>query len=377
MTKLRKAIGILIVLVFSFSVIGCGSKSVAVVNGEKIAQTELDKQMTIKKAALEQQGASFTGQQGEGMIKALEQQTLEEMIQQKLLMQAAKKEGLEPTKAEIDKELASIKSRFGGDKAFNDAIKQFKYTVEDVKEKLAFDLAYTKLFDKVTADVKVTEKDAKDYYDKNKEYIKDPIMIEARAILVKFDDPQQQAMQGQPPAKVGRTQEEAEKLAKDIIKQLDNGTSFNKLAEEKSEDDRFKADGGLVKDAEGKSLYVKGTVMPAEFDQAAEGLKAGSYTKEPVKTSQGYYIIKLETLKPEKQLTFEEAKDRMLKDLPLIRKQEKFNEYFTNLQKSAKIENNLTKDAEKSPAGAENPSTGTQDPSSDSGQLPPNHPTIE
>lgn len=372
MFNFKKAVSVAVMLTLAFTVAGCSTNTVAVVNGEKITKTELKRSLDIKKIALEQQGAKFTGEQGEMMVKALEQQTLEELIQQKILFQAAKKESVLPTKAEVNKELEAIKTQFGGAKAFEDALKQFKYTNKDIEEKLTFDIAYQKLFEKVTKDIKVTEKEAKTYYDQNKAMIKAPAKIKARAILIKFDDPNQQAMNGQPPAKVGRNEQEAEKLAKDIISQLNDGASFEKLAKEKSEDERFKKDGGLIKDTKGNAPYEKSTVMPQEFDQAAEALKAGKYTEKPVKTPQGFYIIKLESLTPEKQLTFDEAKKRIIEDLPMVRKQEKFNEYFTKLEKSAKVENKLAKKAteENKKNGQE---TG-QDSTSGGGQLPPGHP---
>lgn len=345
MHKIKKIAALLIVLVFSITVIGCSSKTVAEVNGEKITRDHLDQRMKKEKLALEQQGASFTGQEGQMMLKALEQQTLKRMIDQILITQTAQKEGVYPSKKEIEQKVKEIVDRFGGEKEFEDALKQYNYTRQDIEDKVAFETAYTQLYDKITADVKVSDTEVKDWYDNNKERYKDPAKIGARAILVKFDDPEQSSVMGQPAPKVGRNEEDARKLAEDIIKELDKGTDFAKLAKEKSEDDVSKEEGGLVKDLAGNSPYSKGMAMPPQFDEAAMALDKGEYTKAPVKTSQGFYIIKLESLTPEKQLTFEEAKERIEQELPTVKKQQMFAQYIEGVKQKAKIDNKLAQDA--------------------------------
>jgi parvulin-like peptidyl-prolyl isomerase len=342
MNKIKKIIILMIVLIFSISVVGCGVKSVAEVNGEKITRDQLDKRIKKIQLALEQQGASFTGTQGISMLKALEKQTLDEMIDQTLLMQAAKKEAVIPSKAEAAKAIADIKTRFGGETKFNEALKQYGYTVAELEEMWTSDTSRSKLFDKITANISVTDDEIKQWYDKNTSKYKDPVKIKARTIMFKFDNPDQPAaMGGQQAPKVGRTEAAAQKLAEDIIKQLKGGADFAKLATEKSEDDRSKTDGGLVKDFSGKSPYPKGAAMSTEFDAAATALKPGQYSKTPVKTPQGYYVIKLEEIVPEKQLSLDEAKAKIREELLASKKQKRFNDYVTELKKTAKIVNNL------------------------------------
>lgn len=362
MRNIKRIIALVIVLIFSIAVVGCGSKSVATVNGEKITQTDLDKRMAKVKLSLEQQGASFSGQQGQQMLKALEQQTLDEMITQALITQDAKKQNVYPTKNDIKKAVDDIIASFGGEDKFNEALKTYNYTKAEIEDLKAFDMARTGLFNKVTADVKVTDSDIQQWYDTHKDTYKDPAKIKARTIFIKFDDPAAANPAGQT-AKVGRSDADAKKLAEDIIKQLDSGKDFAALAKEKSEDDRSKADGGLIKDPSGSDTYAKGTVMPAEFDNAAAALKVGAYTDAPVKTTGGYFIIKLEALTQEKQQTFEEAKAKIQQDLPAQRKQEKFTEYLTKMRNSAKIENKLAAEAPKTQGGGQ--------------ELPAGHPSVD
>ena len=71
-------------------------------------------------------------------------------------------------------------------------------------------------------------------------------------------------------------EEEALKKANDLIKKLDNGEDFEKLAKENSDDEGTKEKGGVL------DPFGHGS-MVTEFEEAALQLKDGEYTKEPVK----------------------------------------------------------------------------------------------
>lgn len=362
MRNFKRIVAVLLVLIFSITIVGCGSKSLATVNGEKITKAELDKRMKKVKLSMESQGVSFSGQQGQMMLKALEKQTLDDMITQALIIQAAKKEGVYPSQSDVKKAIDEIIASFGGEQKFNEALKTYSYTKKEIEELKTFDMARINLFNKVTADVKVTDEDIKKWYEDNKADYKDPAKIKAKAILLKFDNPQLSQMTGQEAPKVNRTEEQARKVAEDIIKELDKGADFAKLAKEKSEDDATKAEGGQLKGMDGSDTYAKGTF---EFDEELSNLTVGQYGKTPIKTMQGFYIVKLEALTPEKQLTFEEAKPRIEQEVPAARKQEKFSDYLTKLRNSSKIENKLEQEV---------PDQTQQNAPGGNGQLPPGHP---
>ncbi len=80
-----------------------------------------------------------------------------------------------------------------------------------------------------------------------------------------------------------KTKEEAEK----IIKELDGGADFQKLANEHTSDPSGKTNGGDL------GYFGPGQMVP-EFDKAAQALAVGAYTKEPVQTQFGWHVIKVE-----------------------------------------------------------------------------------
>ena len=79
-----------------------------------------------------------------------------------------------------------------------------------------------------------------------------------------------------------KTKQEAE----DVIKQLDKGADFAKLAKEKSTGPSAAKGGEL-------GYFTKGQMVPA-FEEAAFALKPGQYTEEPVKTQFGWHVIQVE-----------------------------------------------------------------------------------
>ena len=103
-----------------------------------------------------------------------------------------------------------------------------------------------------------------------------------------------------------KAENNAKKLAKEVIEKLNNGEDFKELAKTYSKDDSNKDNGGSL----GK--FNKGD-MVAEFETAAFALKVDEYTKEPVKTSYGYHIIKKTKEHEKKKL--EEVKEEIIETL--------------------------------------------------------------
>ena len=105
---------------------------------------------------------------------------------------------------------------------------------------------------------------------------------------------------------VSKLYEEALSKAKDIIKKLKNGESFDDLAKEYSDDTSNKDKGGDLG-------YFNTGDMLEEFEKAAFALKKGKYTTTPVKTKYGYHII-LKTDEKEKP-SLEDKKEEIINTL--------------------------------------------------------------
>lgn len=121
----------------------------------------------------------------------------------------------------------------------------------------------------------ITEKDIEEYYEN--ETVGD---IEASHILITVD-----VKDDATDEEKEKAENNAKKKAEEVIEKLNKGEDFSELAKTYSKDDSNKDNGGAL----GK--FNKGD-MVSEFETAAFALKVDEYTKEPVKTSYGYHIIK-------------------------------------------------------------------------------------
>lgn len=181
------------------------------------------------------------------------------------------------TKA-IENQIEEIKKTYGSnDQIFEQIIKQV-YNVESVDElKAILSLDYKRdlaIKDYVKEKV-VTDEEVTTYYDTK--VIGD---VKASHILIKPN-----AKDSDSEETKTKKENEAKKKAEEIIKKLDNGEDFAKLAKKYSDDKGTASKGGNL------GYFNMDDDFEENFVSAAAALKKGAYSKEPVKTKYGYEII--------------------------------------------------------------------------------------
>jgi peptidyl-prolyl cis-trans isomerase C len=97
-----------------------------------------------------------------------------------------------------------------------------------------------------------------------------------------------------------KTKEEADKIVKD----LDGGAEFEKLANEHTTDPSGKTSGGDL------GYFGPGQMVP-EFEKAAFDIEVGSYGKEPVQTQFGWHVIKVEDKRARQPPAFDMVKEQV------------------------------------------------------------------
>ncbi|HFK1764193.1 peptidylprolyl isomerase [Bacillus wiedmannii] len=168
---------------------------------------------------------------------------------------------------DVNKEVQKAKKQYGDQ--FATVLENNRLKDEaDFKNQIKFKLAMNEAIKK-----SVTEKDVKDHYKPE---------IKASHILVSDENE-----------------------AKEIKKKLDAGASFEELAKQESQD-------LLSKDKGGDLGYFHSGTMTPEFETTAYKLKIDQIS-EPVKSPNGYHIIKL-TGKKDLQ-PYDEVKDSIRKNL--------------------------------------------------------------
>ena len=154
----------------------------------------------------------------------------------------------------------------------------FKAQLARLKDELLANYATEKLI----AEVKVSDKECRDYYEANKEQFISDEKVEASHILVKDE-------------------ELANKLLSDI---KDGKVSFEDCARENSTCPSGKGGGALG--AFGRGQMVK------EFEDAAFAMNIGDISDAPVKTQFGYHIIKITSKIDKETIPYESIADEIM-----------------------------------------------------------------
>jgi parvulin-like peptidyl-prolyl isomerase len=268
-------------LVLAVALISCSQKAteqkgpyLAKVGNTTITQADYDKEF---KTLPEYAQQLFSDEQGK-------QKFLDEIVNKEILYQEALKKGLDKTP-------------------------DFQKKLEDFKKITLV----TQLFEKeIISKAKVSDQDAKDYYDKHKEEFVPTTQIKASHILVKTEDE-----------------------AKKVLERLKKGEKFADIAKAVS------IDAGSAKNGGDLGYFSKGQMVP-EFEKAAASLNVDDISV-PVKTQFGYHIIKVTDKKKGAPIEFEKIKDMIVQKLSGEKQKGAFEQYVGDLKKNYKVE--INKDA--------------------------------
>lgn len=328
---------VMLVLSMVLAAAGCGKgKAVATVNGEVITQQQLDQMVGEMKQYYKSQGLDLDANKDAEMMETVKSMTLEQLITQTLLLQEAKKMGIKLAPGDIDKEIARYKEQMTEEK-FDSFLKNNNISEARLRSMIEKDLLISGLQDKLLEDIKpATGEQAKEYYDKNKSEFVTPVSYQVRHILAMIPEDQSDK---------NKADLEARTKIQAVLEQLKQGKDFSELARQKSEDPGTASQGGLF-------VFSPGEAVP-EFERAAKALKPGEFTSEPVKTTYGYHIIKMEKVTPEKQKSFDEVKAGLVDKLTNDAKQEKVSNFVEEARHKADIVNNLAKPEDQKPADEE------------------------
>ena len=187
-------LAILLCALVSFALAGCGgggddkvpTDAVAVVDGQEIAKTDYDALIAQAKKSYKNQKRDFP-KAGSQEFQTLKNQAVQFLVQREQFEQEAENLDVNVTDKQVDARLAQIqKQYFGGDKKkYEKQLKAQGLTDEQVRNDIRAQIISEKIFAKVTKDVKVTDKQIEDYYNKNKAQYSQPESRDVRHILVK------------------------------------------------------------------------------------------------------------------------------------------------------------------------------------------------
>jgi len=307
LTKKLFALGLAVALTALAAVaVGCGGglpkSAVAKVGTVLITQDQFNERQTIY---INTGKAPDKGKQPKEW-KSFQQGVAQYLVMMEVLKQKAPSYDVTVTDADVTAELDTIKKMFQGDEAkFADALKAQKLTLAQLTLNIHDQLLFTKMQAVAFKDIAVTEEEAQAYYDAHKgDYVQGEIRT-ARHILIAPVQPGASGAAAVTPtaADWAAAKTEADKVRSEIL----NGADFATEARKYSDDATTKDAGGNL------GAVTKGQMVPA-FEQALFGLNKGELS-QPVKTQYGYHIIQVIDITPQKQLSYDEAKESVKAEL--------------------------------------------------------------
>lgn len=325
LTKITVLTLVIVLLAGSF-VLAQTNEEVAEVNGDSVTANELEQfaqtqQLVMQISQVDQSFAQllFSSDPGQNLLKEYREVKLEELINQKLLSQAAQESDVEVTKEEKDEyfnqQVEQVKQQNDlSQEEFEQVLQQQGISsMEEYKERFLENsniLVDKFLQSEVYSDINISKEEAKSYYENNKEEFEQSKRVDISHILV----------------------EDAE-TAEELKTKVENGKDFATVAENNSIDEQSASKGGRL------GFIEKGQIIP-EFEEAAFNLEVGEVS-DVIQTQNGYHILTVNDIEKASQKSFEEVRDQIEETLKNNKSQEKYQEYVENLRDEANVEINL------------------------------------
>lgn len=314
MKKLKKIVAAVALCTMAVSAMGCKmiektpeaiqNTVLAKVGNDKVIVKDIEKQLKPYTDQLKQQyGADYEkNEQISTQLKQYKKQILDNLVNEKILLQKATELNLKPSDDEINKqvddEINKYKSQYSQEGQYDQFLKQNGFTEEELKTFLKNQAIVKPVIDDVMKDVSVSDEDVQNYYNENKD---SQYTVGAGAtashILVKDEE-----------------------TAKKLKAKLDAGADFAQLAKENSTDPGTKDNGGSL-----GFVPYNSTQFVKEFMDGFKNLKEGQVS-DPVKSQFGYHLIKATGLKEAQVTPLDKVKDEIKSQL----EQQKKNEAFTS-----------------------------------------------
>ncbi|MEW6262631.1 MAG: peptidylprolyl isomerase [Thermodesulfobacteriota bacterium] len=288
---------------------------VAAVNGQPISRLDYDREVDRLSVELLKKGMKLEeGQQG-----LLQETALDNLVSRKLFFQESQDQGIKIEDAAIEEKMKELKSRFPSREEYLRALAEMKMTEDEVKTEFKQGLAVETLVNReIVQKTTVTEKDARDYFDRNPQFFIQPERVKASHILIMVKPEDGETKKAEAKARIA-----------ELRQKIQAGQDFAALAQEHSQCPSAKKGGDLG--------YIRRGQTVKPFEDAAFGLSPGQISG-PIETNFGFHLIKVTDRTPEKQTPFEEIKDRLREHVRQENINKQVSDYLERLREKAKIE---------------------------------------
>jgi peptidyl-prolyl cis-trans isomerase SurA len=253
----------------------------AVVNGKEIKRADVDK---YYRSRVNPEGQEPSQEEA----LSLKLNVLDELINNEILLERAKKLNLEASDGEVEDKFTELKSPYTEDE-FQRQLKERNVSVSDLKSDLRRQLSITKLLNReVVGKISITDQDVTEFYNANKAQfnVAEPQYRIAQIVVTPRKEPQIRNRKNDDAI----NEVEAQRKVKMLMDRLNSGADFAQLAMDYSEDMNSAATGGDLGYVPESALNQSDPMLK----KMVMGMKPGQVSP-PLGLKEGYRILKLVT----------------------------------------------------------------------------------
>ena len=253
----------------------------AVVNGKEIKRADVDK---YYRSRVNPEGQEPSQEEA----LSLKLNVLDELINNEILLERAKKLNLEASDGEVEDKFTELKSPYT-EEEFQRQLKERNVSVSDLKSDLRRQLSITKLLNReVVGKISITDQDVTEFYNANKAQfnVAEPQYRIAQIVVTPRKEPQIRNRKNDDAI----NEVEAQRKVKMLMDRLNSGADFAQLAMDYSEDMNSAATGGDLGYVPESALNQSDPMLK----KMVMGMKPGQVSP-PLGLKEGYRILKLVT----------------------------------------------------------------------------------
>lgn len=272
-------------------------KIIAIVNNDVITQKDLKDFENFMRMQL---SAEYLGQGLEQKIQSMKNELLEKLIEDRLIISEAKKNGVKVDDNRIKAKINDIRKHYISDAEFQESLKMQGMVQADLESRIKEQmLMYSIIDSQIRSKISISPSDVTAYYQKNLKQFQSPKKWELDALAV-----------------------ESASLASGIYEIIKGGKSLDETAKQNSLAIRRinMSEGQFKKDLENLICRLKLQEI-----------------SEPLKIENKYYIFRVNNITPDCQQSLAESMDTIYNFLYGKRMQEEMTQWLDSLKKKAYI----------------------------------------
>jgi len=245
-------------------------KIIAIVNNDIITQKDWNDFVNFTRIQLSTQ---YHGKQLESKIESMKLDLLDKLIEDRLILQEAKRENIQLNPARIKEKIDEIKNHYSSYTEFQETIAKQGLVEADIEARIKEQTLMYAIIDKeIRSKIIIKPAEITDFYQANTKSFILPEQWEFQSMTLN-----------------------SESLANEVIKQYKNGRTLEDIGNKYSiMIDTFRS--------------VKGGQLRKDIEETLFKLKTGQVS-DPIKIENSYYIFRLNSIIPPRQQSLTEVQD--------------------------------------------------------------------